>query len=82
MNSRQILDHEFLDMRCRILDVASSLDRIQRADGSVSDDPRMKKISDALTIALSSDDCRAERIQLLFSKEYDEDWKQRFDSSK
>ena len=78
MDAQQILDHEFLDIRSRILDVASSLDRIQRADGDVADDDRMKKLSEALQIALSSDPHRAEKIQLLFSREYDEDWKEQF----
>lgn len=78
MDAQQTLDHEFLDIRSRILDVASSLDRIQRADGDVSSDERMKKLADALQIALSDDPHRAEKIQLLFSREYDEHWKDQF----
>lgn len=78
MDAQQTLDHEFLDIRSRILDVASSLDRIQRADGDVSSDERMKKLRDALQIALSDDPHRAEKIQLLFSREYDEHWKDQF----
>ena len=78
MDAQHTLDHEFLDIRSRILDVASSLDRIQRADGDVSSDERMKKLRDALQIALSDDPHRAEKIQLLFSREYDEHWKDQF----
>ena len=78
MDAQQTLDHEFLDIRSRILDVASSLDRIQRADGDVSSDERMQKLADALQIALSDDPHRAEKIQLLFSREYDEHWKDQF----
>ena len=78
MNANEILDREFLDIRCRILDVASSLDRIQRAEGDVSGDPRMKNLGEALRIANSDDPHRAEKIQLLFSREYDEDWKTQF----
>lgn len=78
MNSKQILDQEFLEIRSRILDVASSLDRIQRADGDAAEDPRMQKISEALQIAVSPEGHRAERIQLLFSRQYDEHWKDQF----
>lgn len=78
MDAQQILDHEFLDIRSRILDVASSLDRIQRAEGNVSNDDRMKKLDEALRIALTDNPHRAEQIQLLFSREYDENWKDQF----
>ena len=78
MDANQILDREFLEIRSRILDVASSLDRIQRADGDVSSDPRMRKLTEALQIVLMQDPHRAEKIQLLFSREYDEHWKDEF----
>jgi hypothetical protein len=78
MDAKQILDREFLDIRSRILDVASSLDRIQRADVDVSEDPRMIQLTDALQIALSDEMHRAEKIQLLFSRQYDENWKEKF----
>lgn len=78
MDAKQILDREFLDIRSRILDVASSLDRIQRADSDVSKDPRMQQLSEALQIALSDELHRAEKIQLLFSRQYDENWKEKF----
>jgi hypothetical protein len=75
MDSKQILDREFLEIRSRILDVASSLDRIQRADSDVSNDPRMQKLTNALQIVLTDDPHRAEKIQMLFSRQYDEHWK-------
>ncbi len=78
MDSLQILDREFLEIRSRILDVASSLDRIQRSDGDVANDPRMKKLSEALKIVMTNDPHRAEKIQLLFSREYDQHWKDDF----
>lgn len=78
MDAKQTLDHEFLDIRSRILDVASSMDRIQRADGDAFDDDRMSKLREALQITLSNDPHRAEKVQLLFSREYDEHWKDQF----
>jgi hypothetical protein len=78
MKAKQILDREFLEIRSRILDVASSLDRIQRGSGDVGDDTRLHNLKDALRIALSDDPHRAEKIQLLFSREYDKHWKEQF----
>ena len=79
MNSNQILDREFLEIRAKILEVGAALDRIDRADGDVSDDQRMRLIQDAIQIVASNDPHRAERIQLLFSREYDEAWQEKFE---
>jgi hypothetical protein len=71
------LEQYFLDARCRLLDLAAILDRIGRGDddaGAVAD-PRLKKIHEAMRILLDTGDGRADRIQKLFSLEYDSDWK-------
>ena len=80
MNSNEILDREFLEIRAKILEVAAALDRIERADGDVSTDPRMKLIADAIEVIAGehSDPIRAEKIQLLFSRAYDEQWRTEF----
>lgn len=80
MNSQQILDREFLEIRAKILEVAAALDRIDRAEGSVDGDPRMQLIADAIKIVASvqPDPIRAERIQLLFSREYEANWLDEF----
>jgi hypothetical protein len=76
MNSQQILDREFLEIRAKILEIAAALDRIDRAEGDVDSDPRMQLIDDAIKTVASdqTDPIRAERIQLLFSREYDAKW--------
>ena len=81
MNSEQILDREFLEIRAKILEVAAALDRLDRADGDISDDPRMKLISDGIKLIAEThtDAARAEKIQLLFSREYDANWLEAFD---
>lgn len=81
MNSNQILDREFLDIRAKILEVAAALDRIDRADGDVSSDSRMQLIENAIGIIASKhpDPIRAEKIQLLFSLEYDDSWIEKFE---
>ena len=80
MNSKQILDREFLEIRAKILEVAAALDRIERADDDVSNDSRMALIADAINVIAQeqSDPIRAEKIQLLFSRAYDEKWLEEF----
>ena len=76
LNAEQILDRQFLEMRCGLLDLAASFDRITRASGStdLSADHRMQLLAEGLKIIASDSDNRAERLQLLFSDEYVEGW--------
>jgi hypothetical protein len=71
------LEQYFLEARCRLLDLAAILDRIQRGteDLAVPDDPRLAKIRQALVILRDGGGDRAERIQQTFSLEYDPAWK-------
>jgi hypothetical protein len=73
----RVLDQFFLDARCRLLDLAAILDRIGRGEGAASAeaDPRVQKIRQALQAMLDLDAGRAERIQQIFSLEYDPQWK-------
>ena len=68
------LDQFYLDARSRILDVAATLDRLDRGDGSASADPRIERIRKALSVLLDQSGSRAERIQQIFSLEYDSNW--------
>jgi hypothetical protein len=71
------LDQFFLEARCRLLDVAAILDRIDRGAEATSAkaDPRVQKIRQALEILNDPSGGRAERIQKLFSLDYDPSWK-------
>jgi hypothetical protein len=70
------LDSYFLDARCKILEVAAILDRIGRGrDASATDsDPRLARIREALDILVDHSGGRAERIQKIFSLDYDANW--------
>ena len=70
-----ILDREFLDIRSKLIDLAASLDRIQRAPGSAAGDLRMDKITQALQMLATSAPACTEQIQILFSLPYDEHWR-------
>jgi hypothetical protein len=73
--SEKILDREFLGIRAKLIDMAASLDRIQRADGTIPSDPRIEKITLALEILTGRSPDRAENVELLFSLPYDENWR-------
>ena len=81
MDAKTILDREFLEIRAKLLEVAAALDRIDRADGDVSEDRRRAQIGKAIEIIAAQPDParRAEQIQLLFSRPYDENWLAEFE---
>ena len=70
----EVLTREFLEIRAKILEIGAALDRIDRADGAVGNDPRMSRIRQGLAALAHPSPDRAEQIQLLFSITYDEDW--------
>ncbi len=75
--AREIFDREFLAVRAKLLEVAAALDRIDRADGSLENDPRRTQIQGAVQVLLRPEDDRAEQIQLIFSRAYDRDWREK-----
>ena len=77
-DASELLNREFLEIRARLLQVAASLDRISRAEGTVAGDPRMEKLARALSVLQTADSDRAEQIQLIFSRTYDQNWPEIF----
>lgn len=72
--AQKALDTFFLEARCKVLDVAAILDRINRGEVTHLHDPRMEQIRRAIGELLKPDAGRAERIQQIFSLEYDANW--------
>ena len=58
----QILDHVFLDVRAKLLEVAASLDRLDRAAGAdaVGNDPRRQRVQKTLEILATQSTNRAD----------------------
>ena len=81
MSASTVLDREFLELRAKILELGASLDRMDRGDGTVQDDTRLQLLSKGIEILQSAESDRAERIQLLFSLDYNEDWPKQFQIS-
>jgi hypothetical protein len=76
LTAPKALDSFFLEARCKILDLAAILDRINRGrdTGAVDNDPRLDRIRKALEVLHDQSGGRAERIQQIFSLEYDQNW--------
>jgi hypothetical protein len=72
----QALDNYFLEARSKLLDLAAILDRIGRGRDAtaVAADPRLEKIRRALEILHDPSGGRAERVQQVFSLEYEATW--------
>jgi hypothetical protein len=70
------LDAYFLEARAKLLDLAAILDRIGRGRdaAAVLEDPRLVKVRKALEVLLDLSGGRAERVQQIFSLEYESGW--------
>jgi len=79
MNSTEILEREFFEIRAKILEIAAAFDRLDRSTGDVSEDARLKLIEESLQVLqqLNRED-RAEQVQLIFSREYNDQWREEF----
>lgn len=71
-----VLNRDFLETRSRILEIASALDRIDRAPGKAGEHPdrRLAQLRQAIEALLEPGPGRAETVQRLFSLEYDPHW--------
>jgi hypothetical protein len=76
LSAPQALDAYFLEARSKLLDLAAILDRIGRGRdaAAVEKDPRLEKVRQALKVLLEPGVGRAERVQQVFSLEYDPAW--------
>ena len=72
----EALDRYFLEARCKLLDVAAILDRIGRGVGAA--EPTQIRAGEApagaLEVLQDRSGGRAERVQQIFSLDYDGGW--------
>jgi hypothetical protein len=78
-DATEVLDHDFLETRCKILEVAAILDRIERARARPGEHPdvRLGQLRRGIEALLEPGPGRAETIQRIFSLEYDHDWRRK-----
>ena len=77
MTALEVLDREYLEIRAKILQLAASFDRLDRSAGDYRQDNRLDLIQKGLDL-LSDPSCpdRAEKVQLVFSREFSESWQE------
>ena len=74
-----VFEQELLPIRAKLLEVAAALDRIDRAEGTLFSDRRRTQVQAAIQVLLRPEDDRAEQIQLIFSRPYEENWQTEFE---
>jgi hypothetical protein len=77
-SSAEVFDQEFLPIRAKLLEVAASLDRVDRTGGLLTSESRLAQIRAAIEVLLRAEDDRAEQIQLIFSRPFENDWRDKF----
>ena len=73
-----VLEQEFLPLRAKILELAAGLDRLDRAGGNMPSDGRRERVVRAIQLLLKDEPNRADQVHLLFSREYDTAWRNKF----
>jgi hypothetical protein len=72
--AQQVIADEFLIARAKILELAATLDRIERSSGDVEDSKQMNLLAEWMHILCDEEVDKAKRVQLLMSREYDPQW--------
>ena len=75
MTATPILDRQFLIMRAKLLELAADFDRLERARELSQADPRLTQLEEAIATLRESGSRRAEKIQQIFSRDYDPQWR-------
>lgn len=70
----QIVADDFMIARARIVELAATLDRIERATGDVEDSTNMQLLIQGMHILCDDEVEKAKRVQLLMSRQYDPKW--------
>ena len=86
-NAEQVVEQEFLQVRAKILEIAAFYDRFNadcenasspnaaEANISAANAERLKLLRAGCDLLLDADGDKAARVQLLFSRHYDEQWR-------
>lgn len=77
-DAHQVLAEEFLSARSKILDLAATLDRLERANGNVDHASQMQLLIHGIETLLDGQADKARRVQLLMSRHYDPDWRKTY----
>lgn len=81
-SAAQIVADEFMIARAKIVELAATLDRIERASGNVDDSKNMQLLVQGMHILIDDQVEKAKRVQLLMSRDYDPNWQNLMSISK
>lgn len=74
--SEQVVEQEYLQMRAKILEMAAFLDRLDpAAEHSSITESRLSLLRQGCELLLDAEGEKAARVQLLFSRHYDSQWR-------
>ncbi len=77
-SAKEVLSQEFLQTRAKILEIAAFYDRLDQAGAGELDQRQMSLLKKGCQILDDDEPEKAARVQLLFSREFDEKWRQQF----
>ena len=80
--AQQVIADDFLIARAKILELAATLDRIERATGDVEDSKQLNLLVQGMHILCDEEVDKARRVQLLMSRQYDPIWQSNMSVSK
>ena len=80
-DARDVVDRDFLETRSKILEIAATLDRIDRAPARPGEHPdaRIGQLRQAIEALREPGPGRAETVQHIFSLTYDPNWRKWMD---
>jgi len=68
LTQRELVDEYFMEHRVQVLDLASFLDRLERAkELDAGDDFRLRSVREALAVLADGEGDRVQRVQMIFS---------------
>jgi hypothetical protein len=77
-SASEVLSQEFLQIRSKILEIAAFYDRLGEAEGGAPGARELELLQAGCQILTDKQDDKAARVQLLFSRQYDEQWREQF----
>ncbi len=81
-SAKDVLEQEFLQIRAKILEVAAFFDRLEAAElesEAIASSRQLDLLRGGVGLLGDDQGSKAERVQLLFSREYESAWREQFD---
>ncbi len=73
-SAEKIIADDFMIARAKIVELAATLDRIERAQGEIADSNQMQLLMQGMHILCDDEIEKTKRVQLLMSRQYDPQW--------